>query len=139
MSVVYAPGVWDLLHVGHVRFLDVASHVGEKLIVGVPSDDVVFNDKGQLPVIPLNERMEMLAALECVDHVEAYYELDFIVHLEKFRPRILAVGAYWGSDLRHTRAENWLAENGGWITRIPYTNFVSTTDIIKRIQERIKT
>lgn len=134
MKVVYAPGCWDLLHVGHVAFLKRAKALGDRLIVGVPSDSVVLEDKGKLPIITLTSRMEMLASLRCVDRVASYHKLDFMSHLREFRPDVLAVGEFWGRERRHKDAELYMGSNGGAVVTIPYTQEESTTQIIERIR-----
>lgn len=133
MVVVYMPGVFDLLHIGHVRAIEQASKLGNRLIVGVPSDGVVRDDKGQLPIITLNDRAEMLQSLRAVSVVAPYFTLDFVPHLERFQPQILAVGSTWGQDARHVAAERWAVRHGARLVKIPYYDGESTTSIKKRI------
>lgn len=127
-SRVYAPGCWDLLHVGHVRFLKSAAQHGE-LIVGVASDRVILADKGMLPAIPESQRVEMLSALSVVSHVALYDELDFVAALEQWQPGALAVGETWGEEKRHKRAEAWCKSAGAKVVKIPYSYFVSSSGI----------
>lgn len=130
--IVYSPGVWDLLHVGHIKFLQRARSLGTKLVVGVPSDAVVQQDKGERPVIDLNERMLMLESIRYVDAVFPYFSLNFMPHLEQLRPDILAVGSTWGSEQRHHDAQEWAINNGRFVI-LPYSPGISTTKIKKRI------
>lgn len=132
-TIGYIPGVWDLLHVGHVQILELAKVLCDRLIVGVPSDFVVEADKGKLPIIPLHDRMRMLAALKPVDVVVSYYKLEFLTHLEAFQPHILVVGETWGEEERHTEAEAWMHNRGGRIVRLPYYRGESTTAIKQRV------
>lgn len=133
MTIVYTPGVWDLLHVGHVAFLERARSFGTSLIVGVPSDEVVKTDKGSYPIIPLEQRIKMLTSLKCVDVAIPYYDLEFITHLSHIRPDILVVGETWGGQKRHRDAEEWAAANGCRFIKLPYTRGVSSTSIKERI------
>ena len=122
-------GVWDLLHVGHVRFLQKARDLGTMLVVGVPTDEVVLADKGQLPIIPLMQRTEMLEALRCVSQVIIYNDLDFIKPLEVVRPNILVVGGDWRGQERHRKAEAWVRLNDCQMVWLPRMPDVSTTSI----------
>lgn len=129
MQLVYIPGVWDLLHVGHVTILRRAAALGDRLVVGCPSDEVVHQDKGRNPVVPLEQRMYMLDSLQSVDVVLPYYKLEFITHLEMLHPNILAVGETWGHAVRHLAAEAWMKHRGGRIIKLPYTQGISTTQL----------
>jgi len=129
MQLGYAPGVWDMLHVGHVRFLERACELVDKLVVGVPSDDVVLQDKGNPPVVCLEHRIEVLDGLWSVDVAIPYHELEFIPHLEMLQPDVLFVGEDWGSESRHLQAELWVAKHDCRIIKLPYTQGVSSTDI----------
>lgn len=73
---VYAGGSWDLLHVGHLSFLDVAADYGDVLIVGVMNDAAVLRYKGHRPIIPYKDRVRMLEALRFVDKVVCHYLED---------------------------------------------------------------
>ena len=133
MRIVYMPGVWDLLHVGHVAALESARALGDVLVVGVPGDEVVREDKGSLPVIPLHARLRMLLALRCVDVAYPYHALEFVTHLALFRPDVLAVGETWGCEQRHLDAEQWARDHGCRVVKLPYTPEESTTSIRQRI------
>lgn len=128
MQIVYAPGCWDLLHVGHVNFLERASKFGH-LIVGVASDQCIIEDKGKPPIIPLVDRIKMLSSLRCVSMAVPYYRLEFISHLSCYKPNVLAVGVQWGTQERHVNAEKWCEENGAKKLILQYTEGVSTTRI----------
>lgn len=134
--LVYTPGCWDLLHVGHIRFLQTARESGELLYVGVASDEVIERDKGERPIIPLEERLECLNALRCVTRATPYHELEFIHHLMIYKPSVFVIGEQWGNDKRHLDAELWCRENGTTVKQIPYTNTTSTTKVKNRILER---
>ena len=136
-TIVYTPGVWDLLHVGHVRYLKMARALGDKLIVGVPSDAVVIEDKGKAPVIPLEDRLTMLSALRCVDLAVPYHKLEFLTHLQMFNPHILAVGEMWGNSMRHLDAQRWIHSNSRQMIKIPYYSKESSTNIKNRIRNVI--
>lgn len=134
--LVYTPGCWDLLHVGHIRFLQQSRELGELLYVGVASDEVIERDKGEPPIIPLEERIECLNALECVTLATPYHELEFIHHLTIYNPSVFVIGEYWGNEERHIDAELWCQESGTTVKQISYTSITATTEIKNRILER---
>jgi rfaE bifunctional protein nucleotidyltransferase chain/domain len=136
MKIVYAPGCFDLLHVGHLRFLERARLLGDRLIVGVAADSVIALDKGRSPVIPEDQRLELVRGLACVSEAVIYRELRFLKEIRKFKPHILAVGEQWGSMERHLEASNWMKQHGGMLATIDYTREVSTTMIFERIVDR---
>lgn len=137
MIRVYIPGVWDLLHVGHINVLEWAKALGDQLVVGVPSDAVVMEDKGWPPIIPLEQRIKMLSALRCVDLAIPYYSLSFIRELCWLNPTMLVVGEPWGAEARHREAEQWVKDNGKQLVRLPRTEGVSTTLICQKVQGRL--
>lgn len=134
--LVYIPGVWDMLHVGHVAILTRAKALGSHLTVGVPDDGLVAADKGRPPICTLAERMGMLEALRCVDRVAPYGELSFLPHLDLFKPDIIAVGSTWGCEQRHRLAEKWARKNNATFITLPYTSSISTSDIAARVLRR---
>ena len=76
--IVYTVGTFDLLHVGHLALLEYCATLGDVVAVGVASDRVVKSYKPNTPVIPLDQRLEMLQALRCVDIVRPYHELEYV-------------------------------------------------------------
>ena len=134
-TIVYIPGVWDMLHVGHVAILERAKSIGDKLIVGVPTDEVVIEDKGRPPIITCADRAKMLNALKCVDLAVPYDKLEFINALKRFDVDILVTGSTWGSDKRHIESVEYMKNNGKRVIQFPYTNTTSTTDIKRRVIE----
>jgi len=127
--LVYTVGVFDLLHVGHVRFLTKARALGESLIVGIPTDRIVKQDKGQYPVIPVDQRKQMLLALKVVDACLVYDVLDFLPSLKMVRPDIFAVGEFWGNDERHRAADQYMLDSFGVKECVSYTAGVSSSII----------
>jgi rfaE bifunctional protein nucleotidyltransferase chain/domain len=98
-QVVMANGCFDVLHVGHVRYLQAAKALGGKLVVAVNADESVRKLKGEgRPVMPENERAEILAALEPVDAVLIFSELDVRGLLNDVRPDVQAKGTDYTKD-----------------------------------------
>lgn len=133
--VVFTNGCFDLLHIGHVRYLEAARHLGDLLVVGVNSDSSVKEIKGPLrPVTGEGERCEMVAALHCVDYVVSFDTPDPLTLIEVLQPDVLVKGADWaveeivGADLVRKR--------GGRVVRIPLVPESSSTGIIKKIVTR---
>ncbi|MBN2139072.1 MAG: adenylyltransferase/cytidyltransferase family protein [Sedimentisphaerales bacterium] len=130
-TTVYIMGCWDLLHVGHLSILERAKALGDKLIVGVFSDDVIASPeyKGRGPVIPCEERARMVEALKCVDVVFVLEEREYLAPLKKYDPDILAIGEDWGKHRRNTEAVAYMEAKGGKVVQLPYTKGVSSTAI----------
>lgn len=133
--VVFTNGVFDLLHIGHVRYLAAARRLGDLLVVGVNSDASARRLKGpRRPIVPLRERAEALLALRSVDFVVAFHDDTPYRLIAALRPRALVKGADWraraivGSDL--------VAAAGGRTVRIPLARGRSTTALIGRIVRR---
>ena len=131
--VVFTNGVFDLLHPGHVRYLQHARALGGALIVGVNSDRSVRANRGSgRPITPEAERAEILAALECVDAVVVFDEGTPHAIIEALQPDVLAKGADWaegsivGRDIVEAR--------GGKVVRVPVEPGYSTTGIIEKIK-----
>ena len=130
-TVVYAGGVWDLLHVGHLAFLEEAKKLGGWLIVGVLPDDVVKAWKRD-PVIPYMERVRMLRALRIVDEVVKQEERGALGTLKKFPHVDICVhGDDVGEDYRGIE---YMRSRGKRGHLIPYYLWQSTTEIIERVR-----
>ncbi|MGC9454924.1 MAG: D-glycero-beta-D-manno-heptose 1-phosphate adenylyltransferase [Phycisphaerae bacterium] len=131
-TIVFTNGCFDLLHMGHVRYLQQARELGNCLIVAVNSDDSVRRLKGpRRPVISQDERAEMLGALECVDYVTIFDEDTPIPLLELLRPDVLAKGGTTGEVIGRDVVEAY----GGKVLTLDKVEGPSTTRIIERIVE----
>jgi rfaE bifunctional protein nucleotidyltransferase chain/domain len=132
-TLVFTNGVFDLLHPGHVRYLQDARKEGDALIVGVNSDRSVRAIKGpERPLTPEAERAEILAALACVDAVVIFDEDDPQQIIERLQPDVLVKGADWPED--RIIGRQTVQARGGRVVRIPLAEGYSTSAIIKRIQ-----
>ena len=132
--VVFTNGCFDLLHPGHVRLLEDARSLGDVLIVGLNSDSSVRSLKGAgRPVIPEQERAEVLAALECVDAVVIFAEPTPREIISKLLPDVLVKGGDWRPDQIIGREE--VEGAGGRVVSIPVVPGHSTTAILDKIRQ----
>lgn len=132
--IAFTNGCFDILHVGHIRYLKKAASLGDKLVLAVNSDSSVRELKGKnRPFVPEEERMEVLAALEMIDYLVLFSEIDCRNVLEKIKPQIYVKGGdYRIEDL--PEAETVYAY-GGKIVLITEVKGRSTTNIIKKIRK----
>ena len=128
-EIVYTVGTFDLLHVGHLALLEQCSKLGDILAVGVASDSVVNSYKPNVPVIPLDQRREMLGALSCVDIVRPYYELEYVSACMELDVSIFVVGEDWGSNAHNIDVEHYLEARGKKIVKLVYNLRTSSTSI----------
>ena len=134
-KVVFTNGVFDLLHLGHVTYLQKARDLGDLLVVALNSDASVKRIKGPLkPLLPLAERAEMLLALSCVDYATFFEEDTPFEAVKILRPDILVKGGDWAVDkiVGGDLVESW----GGKVTNIPVVPGRSTTNLIDIVRER---
>jgi rfaE bifunctional protein nucleotidyltransferase chain/domain len=132
--LVFTNGCFDLLHVGHVRYLRQARALGDALIVAINSDRAVRELKGAgRPVMPVDERAEVLAALEGVSYVTVFDELSPRRLIAKLLPDVLVKGGDYALSEIHGREEVEAA--GGRVVALPFVEGASTTDIIDRIKD----
>jgi rfaE bifunctional protein nucleotidyltransferase chain/domain len=131
-KIAFTNGCFELLHVGHVQYLQAARAEGDILVVGVNSDHSVHQIKGpKRPVVPENERAEVLASLACVDFVSLFDEPDPLEIISSLLPDVLVKGADWAKDAIVGR--DIVEAHGGRVVRIPLTQGASTTSIIEKI------
>jgi D-glycero-beta-D-manno-heptose 1-phosphate adenylyltransferase len=129
--IVLTNGNFDLLHVGHVRYLHAAKELGGKLIVAINSDESVRALKGEgRPVIPAAERAEIVAALADVDAVVIFSELDVRGLIREIRPDIQAKGTDYTVDSVPER--DAVAEYGGRVAIVGDPKDHSTSDILRK-------
>ena len=132
-KVVFTNGCFDLLHPGHVRSLEKARSLGDVLIVGINSDESVRALKGEgRPVIPAQERAEILANLECVDAVLIFDELTPQKVVAALVPDVLVKGGDWPGNQIVGREEVEAA--GGKVVLVDVVPGYSTTEILKKIR-----
>jgi rfaE bifunctional protein nucleotidyltransferase chain/domain len=135
-KVVFTCGVFDVLHVGHVRYLEFARELGDALVVGVNSDRSVRElGKGpQRPVVDEAGRAELVAALGCVDYVFVFDELRPNASIAVIRPDVhVKDAAYASAPLPEAQA---VADVGGTIVFAPHHPGLSTTSLLERMQGR---
>lgn len=132
-TVAFTNGVFDLLHPGHVRYLQKARGLADVLIVGVNSDRSARGNKGpERPITPEAERAEVLAALVCVDAVVIFDDPTPLAVISALQPDVLVKGADWAEDAIVGR--DVVEARGGRVVRIPVESGYSTTAIVEKIR-----
>jgi D-glycero-beta-D-manno-heptose 1-phosphate adenylyltransferase len=132
--IVFTNGVFDLLHPGHLRYLQQSRGLGNTLVVGVNSDRSVRAIKGESrPVTPEHERAEILAALACVDVVVLFDEDTPYALISRLQPDVLVKGADWPEEAMVGR--DIVEARGGRVVRVPFEPGYSTTNVIEKIRK----
>jgi len=133
--IIFTNGCFDLLHVGHIRYLEEAKTLGDILIVGVNSDTSVRKLKGpKRPVLPVEERTEILSGLACVDYITVFDELDPLALITSLQPNVLVKGGDWTKE--QTIGKEVVERSGGEVVIIPFVQGASTSSIIETILKR---
>jgi len=133
--IVFTNGCFDILHVGHVRYLAAARAQGDVLVVGLNSDRSVKTIKGEKrPLVPQQQRAEVLAALECVSYVTLFDEPDPFTLIQSIRPDVLVKGADWKEE--NIVGADIVKAGGGRVVRIPLVPGASTSGVIEQIVRR---
>ena len=135
-KVVFSNGCFDILHSGHIELLRGARALGDALIVAINSDRSVALMKGQnRPIIPEQDRAELLGGLEMVDFVCAFDEDTPLEAILRIRPHVLAKGADWAGHIVGGReVEGW----GGTVVTLPLVEGQSTSSIVERVVARYR-
>lgn len=129
-KIVFTNGCFDILHMGHVRYLSEAKKLGDILVVGLNSDISVSKIKSGRPVIPERQRAEVLSALYMVDYIIIFDEDTPYELIKEIKPDVLVKGADWekeeivGSDIVKK------------VHSIPFVEGISTSEIIRRIRKQ---
>lgn len=133
-KLVFTNGVFDLLHVGHVRYLEQARALGDALVVAINSDRTVRELKGaNRPFMNENERAEILGALRAVTYVTVFDDISPRALIAKLLPDVLVKGGDYALDEIHGREEVEAA--GGQVLSLPFVEGVSTSAIIERLKQ----
>ncbi|MCK1993414.1 adenylyltransferase/cytidyltransferase family protein [Peribacillus muralis] len=133
-KIGYTTGVFDLFHVGHLNILKKAKENCEYLIVGVSTDELVIEYKNKQPVIPLIERMEIVAGIKYVDKVVSQTNRDKFTAWENLQFNRMFVGDDWKGDPLFDEMEMKFKQVGVDIIYFPYTKGVSTSIVKEKIK-----
>ena len=135
--VVFTNGCFDLLHAGHVRYLQAARNSGDLLVVGLNSDVSVNRLKGrQRPLNPQQLRAEVLAALTCVDLVTVFDDPDPLALIHALEPDVLVKGADWPE--KDIVGADEVKARGGRVVRVPLVADISTSALIQRVLDHYR-
>jgi D-glycero-beta-D-manno-heptose 1-phosphate adenylyltransferase len=136
--IVFTNGCFDLMHIGHTRYLEAAKALGDVLVVGVNSDASVrsLNKAPDRPIVPDTQRAEVLAALGCVDFVIIFDESDPLQLITAIQPDILVKGGDWAID--RIVGRDVVEAHGGEVKTIPLVAGMSTTGLLQRIRSTMK-
>jgi rfaE bifunctional protein nucleotidyltransferase chain/domain len=133
--IVFTNGCFDLLHIGHIRYLEEAKALGDVLVVGVNSDTSVRRLKGpKRPILPEEERAEILSGLGCVDYVTLFDEIDPLKLITSLHPDVLVKGGDWAKE--QIVGREVVERSGGEVVIIPIVGKASTSNLIETILKR---
>lgn len=134
--IVFTNGCFDLLHVGHVRYLQAARQLGDLLVVGINTDQSVrmLSKGADRPIVPDHQRAEVLAALACVDYVTLFDEPDPLALITEIQPDVLVKGGDWSPD--QIVGRQIVEARGGRVLALPLVPELSTTALLQRIRAR---
>lgn len=133
--VAFTNGCFDLLHIGHIRYLSEAKRSADVLIVAINSDSSVRKIKGESrPITPQEERAEILSALSCVDYVTIFEETDPLRSISLIKPDLLVKGGDYRKE--EVIGREVVEKDGGKVLIIPMIEGASTTGLVGRIIQR---
>jgi D-beta-D-heptose 7-phosphate kinase/D-beta-D-heptose 1-phosphate adenosyltransferase len=133
--IVFTNGCFDLLHVGHIRYLEEAKTLGDILVVGINSDQSIRRIKGPYrPILPEEERAEVLSGLGCVDYISIFDEADPLELISSLQPHILVKGGDWTKET--TVGKEVVERSGGKVIILPFVQGASTSNLIEAILKR---
>jgi D-beta-D-heptose 7-phosphate kinase/D-beta-D-heptose 1-phosphate adenosyltransferase len=136
-TVVFTNGCFDLLHVGHVKYLQKARRLGDLLVLGLNSDDSIRRLKGpRRPLINQDERAHILAALDCIDYLVIFDEDTPLELIEALRPKILVKGGDYSPE--GVVGKDLVESFGGRVELIQFVDGKSTTNIIEKILQEYR-
>jgi len=131
--IVFTNGVFDLLHRGHVEYLEEAAALGDRLVIGINSDASVRRLKGaERPLTPQAERAELLEALVCVDLVAVFDEDTPERLIQEIAPDVLVKGGDWAVD--RIVGKEFVEARGGRVLNVPLREGLSTTALLERVR-----
>ncbi|MBW1821073.1 MAG: D-glycero-beta-D-manno-heptose 1-phosphate adenylyltransferase [Deltaproteobacteria bacterium] len=136
-KIVFTNGCFDILHVGHVRYLAAARSEGDVLVVGLNSDESVKSIKStKRPIVKQDERAEVLASLWCVDYIVLFNQPDPLILIQTISHDILVKGDDWTEE--NIIGADFVKKKGGRVVRVQVVPEASTSKIIERIVKRYR-
>lgn len=123
----YVPGAWDRFHIGHLNILKRARQMCDRLVVGVVTDEELFAAKGRMPMVPLEERVRVVAAMDIVDAVVVDFSTSKLDVWDRVRFDVLFKGDDWKGTTKGDRLEKEMASVGASVQYFPYTAHTSST------------
>lgn len=131
---VFTSGSFDLFHIGHLNILERSAALGDELIVGVSTDELIQHYKGMPPIIPFEQRFRIISSLKCVTKAVKQVKLTEIAQLQREDIDIVTIGDDW--ENKYLEGLEWMKQQPGKkVVYFPYTSGVSTTGIKKKIIE----
>jgi glycerol-3-phosphate cytidylyltransferase len=134
--VGYVPGAWDMFHIGHLNILQRARVQCDRLVVGVVTDEELIRAKGRPPIVPLAERVELVASLDLVDDVIVDFATDKVEAWKRVGFDVLFKGDDWRGPPKGDRLEEQMAGVGVRVCYFPYTAHTSSTKLRAMISNR---
>lgn len=134
----YATGVFDLFHIGHLNILKKAKENCDYLIVGVTTDEITFEMKKSLPIIPFDERLEIVKSIKYVDKAIAKNDIDNIQAWKQLQFNVFFKGDDWKGTEKGKRLEEYFSEFGVRVVYFPYTKGTSSTHLKKVLRKIIE-
>ncbi|MEO6456932.1 MAG: adenylyltransferase/cytidyltransferase family protein [Chloroflexia bacterium] len=137
LRLVLTNGTFDLLHIGHLRYLEAAHAKGDLLVVGINSDASVRGYKGPgRPVVPQAERTEMVAALRCVDYTTIFDEPTAVALVEALQPEVYVKGGDYAPGSKPLPETEAVTSYGGEVCIVSFVEGHSASDLIRRVEGR---
>lgn len=133
MIIGYTTGVFDMFHIGHLNILRRAKEQCDYLIVGVSTDELVMKDKNKTPIIPFDERAEIVAAIKYVDKVVVQPDKNKVQAWERYHFNKMFVGSDWQGSPQWAKFEQEMAPLGVEIVYLPHTDGISSTILREKI------
>lgn len=131
---VFTSGSFDMFHIGHLNILERSAALGDELIVGVSTDELIEHYKGMPPIIPFEERFRIVSSLKCVTRVVKQVKLTEVTQLQREQIDIVTIGDDWVG--KYLEGLEWMHQQPGKeVVYFPYTPGISTTSIKKKIIE----
>ena len=131
---VFTSGSFDLFHIGHLNILERSAALGDELIVGVSTDELIQHYKGMPPIIPFEQRFRIISSLQCVTKAVKQVKLTEVAQLQREDIDIVTIGDDWIN--KYLEGLEWMKQQPGKeVVYFPYTPDVSTTSIKKKIIE----